>query len=94
MASNQRRKGLDQSPGNTLNALDRVLADMAAPQLAADEFTTQMILDKMPELTQGIVEGRLRRFGQSGLVTKRRCRIGGKICNAYRYVSQENCGLG
>lgn len=88
MASNQRRKGLDQPAGDTLKALDRVLADMATPVLAADEFTAEMIMSKMPSLSESTLRSRLHRLIAAGVMTKRSVRVHGRIWNAYRYTSQ------
>lgn len=79
---------MDQPAGNTLRALDRVLADMVSPGLAADEFTAEMIISKMPELSESTLRSRLQRYVASGVMTKRSLRINGRIWNAYRYASQ------
>ena len=87
MASSKRRQGLDQSAGDTLSSLDRILHEFAQVDvLRDDEFVANTILETSPGLTPAQVTNRLRRMVQAKQLSKRTIRLNGKQCVAYRYV--------
>lgn len=88
MASNQGRKRLDQPAGNTLTALDRVLADLVVQHMTEDEFTAEMVYKKRPDMTLSTLNNRLGRQVEMGRMTKRCLLINGRKTNVYRYATQ------
>lgn len=87
MASNKRREGLDQPTGNTLTALDKLLASLKKDELEADEFTAQMIAQKSGRSLNSI-RSILTRMKNSGELTSRKFVINGSVANVYKSVDK------
>lgn len=87
MASNERARRLDQSTGNTLSALDAILAEMPVKTIRPDEFT----LDQYAERRAAMGDNRsmnahrsiLQKLCKSGKIKQRKILVNGKECNAY-----------
>lgn len=87
MASNERTRGLDKSTGDTLNALDAILAEMPVKTIRPDEFT----LDQYAERRAAMGDNRthqghrniLDRMCKAGKLKRRKILVNGKECNAY-----------
>lgn len=87
MASNERARRLDKSTGDTLNALDAILAEMPVKTIRPDEFT----LDQYAERRAAMGDNRsmnahrsiLQKLCKSGKIKQRKILINGKECNAY-----------
>jgi hypothetical protein len=85
MAGNKGRKGLDQSAGNTLSAIDRALLDLIEKPIQDDEFTVDMVAAKS-DVPRATISGRLSLMVKAGKLTKRKIRMNTTPTNVYRYV--------
>jgi hypothetical protein len=88
MAGNKKRSGLDQPAGNTLTGIDRLLAEFASQAIEADEFTIAMVRTRTPGSTDDQIRSRIDRLVDKGACTVRSVIVGGRLTNAYRYVSE------
>ena len=86
MASNTRRKGLDQPAGNTLTGIDRLLAELNNNTIDEGEFTIAMVQARSPGLTANTLRCRLDRLVESGVCAKRKIVSDRRETNVYRYV--------
>lgn len=89
MASNQRKRNLDQSTRDSLSALEKVLEMSCASPLRDDEFTTEQYIVK--EKQRGIFvsddasRAALKRLVQAETLQIRKIKMHGKQCNAYSF---------
>lgn len=87
MASGKGRKGLDQSDGQTLTALDRALAEFADHGvIRPGEFTIQMMIDKNPSLSRSMLNKRFNEMARKGIIAKRKITQNSSVTNVYRYL--------
>ena len=87
MASNQRKRSLDQSTRHTLSALEKALGMTCASPLRDDEFTMHDYIEKYrkvnPQASINGLRSRLYLLVKSGEYKTRKITINGKSCNAY-----------
>ena len=94
MASNKKRSGLGQPPGDTLKQIDDSLAwlvnSMQDNYIKTDEFTAEMAYDKVMDAglkcTLEAIRSRLARLHSTGALSKRSVVLDGKITNVYLRV--------
>ena len=77
---------MDQSPGDTLTGIDRLLADLATNKIADDEFTIAMVQERSPGLSAGALRCRLDRLVEAGVCSKRKIVVGKRETNVFRYL--------
>lgn len=87
MASNERTRGLDKSTGDTLNALDAILAEMPVKTIRPDEFTLEQYVERRiamgDDRTHSGHRALLDRMCKAGKLKQRKILVNGKECNAY-----------
>lgn len=87
MASHERARRLDKSTGDTLNALDAILAEMPVRTIRPDEFTLEQYAERRlamgdPRTHHGH-RGVLDRMCKAGKLKQRKIVVNGRECNAY-----------
>lgn len=86
MANNKGREKLDQSTGDTLTGIDRLLAELSVNSIAKDEFTIAMVQERSPGLSAGALRCRLDRLVEAGVCSKRKIVVAKRETNAFRYL--------
>ena len=86
MAGNTRRKGLDQSNGDTLSGIDRLLAELDQQEIQKDEFTIAMLADRNPNLSTSALRNRLAQKVQNKTLSVRKILHNRNFINVYRYI--------
>jgi hypothetical protein len=87
MASNKRSRGLDKSTGDTLSALDAILAEMPVKTIRPDEFILEQYAERRAAMgdcrSMNAHRSILQKLCKNGKLKLRKILLNGKECNAY-----------
>jgi hypothetical protein len=86
MAGNTRRKGLDQSNGDTLSGIDRLLAELDQQEVQEGEFTVAMLQERNPEISASALRHRLAHKVRNKTLSVRKILHDKNFINVYRYI--------